>query len=99
MAAGRGIVGSLEGGMAEMLHLEAGLLVAPDSPQQLADAIMTLLDNYAVLREMGERARSRVQALYGSDRIAPMQEASYRRAIAHRYQAGPRHNARMSESK
>ena len=92
MAAGRGIVGSMEGGMAEMLQDRAGVLVAPDNPAQLADAIVMLLDNPAMQREMGQQARSRVQALYGIDRIAPLQEASYRRAIAHRQQTGPRHS-------
>ena len=90
MAAGRAIVGGLGGGMAEMLQEEAGWLVAPDDHEQLAEAIVTLLDDPEMRRQMGAQARLRVQALYGSVRIAPLQEAHYQRAIARRHQAGPR---------
>ena len=90
MAAGRAIVGSLGGGMAEMLQEEAGRLVAPDDPKQLAHALITLLDDPEMQRQMGARARARVQACYGSAQIAPLQEAHYQRAMARRRQAGPR---------
>jgi glycogen synthase len=84
MAAGRGIVGSRAGGMAEMLQEETGLLVAPNNPQQIAQAVLHLLAHSDERRQMGERARARLLAVYGATQVAPQQEASYLRAIRHR---------------
>lgn len=90
MAAARGIVGSMSGGMAEMLREDSGLLVPPHSPNDIARAVMHLLSHPLTRRQMGERARLRVQAQYGADQIGPQQEASYVRAIQRRRDAGPR---------
>ncbi len=84
MAAGRGIVGSLAGGMAEMLQEDTGLLIAPNSPQQIAKAVLYLLEYPDKRRQMGERARKRLLSVYGAEQVAPQQEASYLRAIRHR---------------
>ncbi len=90
MAAGRGIVGSMSGGMSEMLREGSGLLVPPHSPSDIARAVVHLLSNPDERRQMGERARRRVQTQYGADQIGPQQEASYARAIQRRRDTGPR---------
>jgi glycogen(starch) synthase len=92
MAAGRGIVGSLAGGMAEMLQEETGLLAAPDRPEQIAAGILHLHRHPELRQEMGRRARERVLALYRPARIAAQQEESYRRAIQYRQRVGTRVN-------
>jgi glycosyltransferase involved in cell wall biosynthesis len=85
MSAARGIVGSSAGGMSEMLDLgRAGLLVEPRRPELLADAIIDLLAHPRRRIELGRAARARVLSEYSSSAIAPQQEASYARAIAHR---------------
>lgn len=90
MAAGRGIVGSMSGGMAEMLQENSGLLVAPHSPNDIARAVVYLLAHPPARTKMGERARMRVQAQYSADQIGPQQEASYLRAIQRRRAASSR---------
>ena len=90
MAAGRGIVGSRAGGMADMLADDAGILITPDSPQQIAQAVAHLLNDSTARMQMGARARRRVQALYGATQVGPQQEAGYERAIRHRRELGVR---------
>ena len=83
MAAGRGIVGSNSGGMAEMLNSEAvGRLVPPQSPEKIAQAVVELLAAPQLRQELGNAARARVLAQFSIERIGSLQEASYRRAIA-----------------
>jgi glycogen synthase len=90
MAAGRGIVGTDTGGMAEMLAGGAGCLIPANRPQHLAEAVVALLQDCPGRMEMGARARRRVLTQYGGDRIAPLQEACYARAIEHRRSLGAR---------
>lgn len=82
MAAGRGVIASNGGGMAEMVDDgRSGRLVAPRDPRGLAEAILALVSDPAGRVEMGERAREKIKATYSSDVIGPLQEASYLRAI------------------
>lgn len=91
MAAGRGVIGSHAGGMKEILASgDVGLLVPPNRPDKLAQAILKLLQNPPLRREMGAKARERVLQEYSAERIGPQLEASYLRAIARRRQLGPR---------
>jgi glycosyltransferase involved in cell wall biosynthesis len=91
MAAGRGVIGSRAGGMPEMLaDGNAGLLVHPDNPREMAAAMLRLLDDPALRMRLGQSARQRVLTEYNADRIGVLMEASYARAIAHRREAGPR---------
>ena len=65
MALGRPIVAPREGGpLAIVLDGETGLLVPPRDPQALADAIVTLIDDEARRRRMGQAARARVEAVF-----------------------------------
>jgi glycogen synthase len=85
MAAGRGVVASSAGGMAEMIRDdESGLLVPPRSPARIADAVVALLNDPARRMKMGEAARQRVATAFSFDAIAPQQEACYEQAIARR---------------
>lgn len=91
MAAARGIVGSNAGGMTELLdNGNAGYLVSPQNPQEIAAAAIALLDHPHRRIEMAERARDRVLNEYNLERIGSLQEASYERAIARRRAAGSR---------
>ena len=83
MAAARGVVASSSGGMAEMVNDgETGRLVAPGDPRALADAIVGLLMKADARVRMGRAARAHATRAYAPEVIAPVQEASYRRAIA-----------------
>lgn len=83
MAAARGVVASAAGGMAEFIrHGETGLLAPPRDPSAFADAVIDLLRSPERRMGLGAAARAHVIAAYGPDAIAPLQEASYRNAIA-----------------
>ncbi len=60
MGCGRPLVASAVGGLRELvLDGETGVLVAPENPALLADALVRLLGSPDLRRGMGERARSR----------------------------------------
>ncbi|WP_088889474.1 glycosyltransferase family 4 protein [Leptolyngbya ohadii] len=84
MAAARGVVGSSAGGMAEILQGEVGRLVPPTSPEQIAAAVVELLQNPALRMQLGQAARDRVLTEYSLERIGRMQEDSYIQAIQRR---------------
>jgi glycosyltransferase involved in cell wall biosynthesis len=82
MAAARGVIGSNAGGMAEIIeHGRTGLLVPPQSPRAIANAILELLEQPNRRIAMGLAARTHVLSAYSPDVIGPLQEASYMRAI------------------
>lgn len=91
MAAARGIVASSEGGMVDMLDYgRFGRVVSPRSPEQIARGISILLADPQRRQVLGLAARERVLSEYSFDRIGPIQERSYLRAIKHRKRLGPR---------
>jgi glycosyltransferase involved in cell wall biosynthesis len=99
MAAGRGVVASSSGGMAELLNGgEVGRLVAPHHPQLLAAAVNELLDAPSTRMQLGRNARERVLREYTVGRFIDLQGDSYRRAIARRRKLGSR-QARRSSSR
>lgn len=83
MTAARGVVGSAAGGMAEMLDGgRVGNVVAPNSPDALATAVIDLLDDPERRKKYGTAARQRVLDAYSFEAVAPLQEACYEDAIA-----------------
>ena len=91
MAAGRGVVGSSAGGMAEMLDgRKTGRLVPPNNPKKISQAVVELLKNPRLRMQIGQAARDRVLSEYNIERIGSLQEASYKRAIEHRHFLGAR---------
>ena len=82
MAAGRAVIGSSSGGMAEIIEDgRTGLLVPPHEPKALADAIIRLLKDPTLRHKMGLAAREHVIAQYNPNRIGPLQEHYYQAAI------------------
>lgn len=82
MAAGRGVIGSSAGGMAEIINSpEVGRLVPPHSPESIALAVTKLLENPSLRWKLGRLARKRVLEEYNIERIGALQEASYLQAI------------------
>ena len=60
MAAGLPVVGTRVDGIAEQLDADAGLLVPPEDPRALAEAIERLAGDPALRARLGEAARRRV---------------------------------------
>ena len=97
MAAARGIVATHSGGISDMIsHRQLGLLVPPHQPKQLVEAIVELLESPHLRIHLGLAARQRLTTEYSSERIGPLQEASYARAIARRTLLGTRQQGNAS---
>ena len=78
MSAGRAVVGSAAGGMADMIEPESsGLLVPPMDPSALAAALIRLLAHPADAMRMGERARERVRTRFSAAAVLPTQMEIY----------------------
>ncbi|PTY06946.1 glycosyltransferase family 1 protein [Opitutaceae bacterium EW11] len=85
MSAGRAVVCTGNGGMAELVDGgEYGLLVPPKSPRDIANRINYLLDNPSARHEIGRRARTEGLRRFTSSSVIPVQLQSYERAIARR---------------
>jgi glycosyltransferase involved in cell wall biosynthesis len=81
MAAGRPVVASRIGGLADLvLDGTTGLLVPPGDPAALRDAIQRLLDDRPLAERMGAQGRKRAEAYRASD-VIPRLERVYRRLI------------------
>jgi glycosyltransferase involved in cell wall biosynthesis len=77
MAAGRPVVASAVGGLAEAIaDGETGLLVPPGDPMALRDAITRLLDDPSEMKRMGAKGQSRAM-LYSASKALPEMEAIY----------------------
>ena len=82
MAAGRGVIASNAGGMAEIVeHGRTGLLVPPRNPVAIADAIIALMHDPDRRISLGRAARQYIARAHSADVIGPLQEATYHRAI------------------
>jgi glycosyltransferase involved in cell wall biosynthesis len=71
MASGRPVITSNFGGPAEIVsNNREGLLVNPYNEVEIATAIITLLSDIGLCREMGHRARSRFEQNFTIERVA-----------------------------
>jgi glycosyltransferase involved in cell wall biosynthesis len=71
MASGLPVVATAVGGVPELVvHGETGLLVPPNDPLVLAQAINSLLDDPEGMRSMGARGRDTVRQRYTWDKVA-----------------------------
>jgi glycosyltransferase involved in cell wall biosynthesis len=83
MATGLPVVATRVGGNPELVRDEnTGLLTPPGDPAALAKALLRLLEDGARAREMGRRARARVCAEFGLDRLVQRIEDLYERTLA-----------------
>jgi starch synthase len=78
MACGTAVVGSRVGGIPEVVaDAETGLLVPPDDPAALADALNSLIGDPGRAAAMGAAGRKRAIAEFGWDAIAAQTAALY----------------------
>ena len=82
MATGLPVVGTRVDGIAEELDERSGLLVEPEDPRGLADAILRLHRDLQLRGSLGAGARTRVAESFGLDRQADALEACYLAAIS-----------------
>lgn len=83
LAAARAVVGSANGGMAEILaDGRYGVLVPPHRADVIARALLDLLADPVRRTALGEAGRRHVHDTYAADRVVAAQIVSYQRAIA-----------------
>ncbi len=82
MAAGLPVVATAVGGTPELvIHNQTGLLVPPQSPEALAQAISQLLDHPKLAAQMGQNGRQRAAAQFTIERMVQQTEALYNRLL------------------
>lgn len=85
MAAGRPVIATGVGGIPEVITSgENGILIPPEDPRSLAEAVRLVLDRPEKAREMGSRAREAVEREFTLERMAERVEQVYRRTLARR---------------
>jgi glycosyltransferase involved in cell wall biosynthesis len=85
LACGVPVVATDVGGAAEIVDAgRTGLIVPKRSPQRLAAAILTLLDDPAAARAMGALGRGAMPERFSPDRLAEETLAAYRSVVARR---------------
>jgi glycosyltransferase involved in cell wall biosynthesis len=77
MAAGVPVVASRVGGNPELVTEARGMLVAPDQPQGLADAIERILRDAPLRNDLGRNAKQFAQANFTIDHMRSQHEALY----------------------
>lgn len=80
---GSGVVASKAGALPEIIEDgETGLLVPPQDPKALAEAVMRLLNNPGERRSMVEKGRRRIRENYSWEKVADMTERVYEEVLA-----------------
>lgn len=74
----------LDGAPEVVIHEQTGLLVRPDDPEGLADALQRLLADPDLRLRMGERGRRRVDPAFRAETMTAEIAAVYRRLIRRR---------------
>jgi glycosyltransferase involved in cell wall biosynthesis len=93
-SAGKPVVATTVGGLPEMVeHGRTGLLVPPRDVPQLADAVVRLLLDRKLRREMGICGKKKMEAECSAERVAQKTLDVYRRAVEGTAQA---HNATVA---
>ncbi len=82
MAAGKPVVATQVGGNPEIIeHERTGLLVAPGNAEQMAKAIVRLLDDAALRKTMGEYGRSKALAAFPMENMICQMETCYEKLL------------------
>ncbi|HUI06184.1 MAG TPA: glycosyltransferase family 4 protein [Verrucomicrobiae bacterium] len=82
LAMGKGLVIGNTGPAKEVVeHGVSGLLCDPFSPASIAEAVISLLKDPQLRRQMGARARTRAVELFSLEKVAQRNEAFYRRCL------------------
>ena len=82
MACGRPVVASRVGGLAELIEDGvSGLLVTPEDPNALADALIRLLRDKKRRQQMGQAARRRAETMFSHRVVVPRTIDLYRQVM------------------
>jgi glycosyltransferase involved in cell wall biosynthesis len=81
MMSGRATVSTDVGGVAEAVG-DCGLLVSPRSPDDMGEAMIRLLEDEALRRELGKSARERALSLFTLDEMSGQYREAYEALVA-----------------
>ena len=82
MAAGKPVVATRAGAVPDIVeHGRQALLVEPEDPQALAEAVATLLHDPAAAARLGAAAQQRVRERFSLERVTDEVEAVYREVV------------------
>ncbi len=81
MVAGKAVIGTDVDGLPEMIKKDVGIVVSPENPVALSDAMTMLLHNDELRRKYEVNGRLRVQKMCNWDRITKMYEKEYQRVM------------------
>ena len=85
MAMKKPVIASAVGGVPEIVEPNrTGLLIPPQDPKALADAIICLLNNPEIAKKMGQSGYERVQQYFSIDSVVAKTEAVYDQLIEKR---------------
>lgn len=82
MAYGKPVIGTRAGGIPEVVTDQVGRLVAPEDPDQIAEAVLALMNDSALRRDLGLNAFRRVRQDFSADAMVERTLALYDEAIA-----------------
>ena len=83
MATGKPTIGADVGGTAEVLvHNETGLLVKPEDPKALAEAILYLLGDVKLMEQFGQQGRKRAEQIFDKELANQQMEQILHTALA-----------------
>jgi glycosyltransferase involved in cell wall biosynthesis len=80
MANGLPVIASAVGGVPDLITRDSGILVPPEDPTALANAMLRLASDRELRIRMGRAARARYEELFSPAVIVPMLIDTYRRA-------------------
>lgn len=70
MAENTPVIGTNVGGIPEIITKETGILIPPKNAEQISNAILKLLSNPKMAREMGNNGKKRVQKMFSKEIMA-----------------------------
>lgn len=82
MAYGMPIIASEVGGIPDMLTQEAGILIPPQNPSALSQAMLRLASDPHLRAEMGRAARKRYEELFSPQAVLPLLLDVYKRVAS-----------------
>ena len=85
MAMGKVVIGSNVGGIPEMIiNNETGVLIPPNDPEALANAILDLINRPYKIKEMGIKARERIKSKFTIEKNVEMVRNLYQELLMKR---------------
>ena len=84
MSQGVPVIATAVGGIPDVVTSETGMLVAPNDPVGLSEAIVKLANDVGLRGQMGRAARLRYKEQFSPEAVIPIMRATYQRLVAAR---------------